>query len=242
MIRNDLIADIETVIVSLETTKGYSEFDIIDCMAHIIQQRSKVNQKDLFAGTKKRKTKIIDIPDQAVKLSELFAKLFGENRKPTKPINIAAGARLLMKLFDLTGSWEQVEWAVRYSQDKENIKDKFMPVIWSMDSLLEKYPQLIAHKNRKENKEKNEAFNKNSTNYNKPVRVVVYWDQTSFKFQSYSESRTKCPYEPNCDIEQFNSMTKEARRKYFNVKTKEEMEEDWKKSKEIIKKLKEELK
>jgi hypothetical protein len=242
MIRNDLIADIETVIVSLETTKGYSEFDIIDCMAHVIQQRSKVKQKDLFSSTKRRIIKIADIPDEAIRLSNLFAELFCKNRKPVKPINIATGAKQLIKLFELTSDWEQVEWAIRYSQDKENIKDKFMPVIWSMDSLLEKYPQLIAHKNRKENTEKNEAFNKNSTSYQKPVRIVVYWNQNIFKYQSYSESRTKCPYEPNCDVEQFNAMSKEARRKYFNVKTKEEMEEDIKKSKETIKKLKEDLK
>jgi len=243
MIRNDLIADIETVIVSLETTKGYTEFDIIDCMAHVIQERSKVNQKDLFAGTKRRKTKVIDIPDQAIKLSELFAKLFTENRKPTKPINIASGARLLMKLLDLTGNWEQVEWAIRYSQDKENIKDKFMPVIWSMDSLLEKYPQLIAHKNRKENTEKNDAFNKNSSNYSKPSRTVVWCDLKEKKFYQFIEQNNHvCIHIPNVELSIFNSWNKEQIRKFFRILTDEEREEEEKNIKETMKKLKEELK
>jgi len=241
MIRNDLIADIETVIVSLEATKGYSEFDIVDCMAHVIQKRIKIKQQDLFGNTKKRVIPKIDIPDKAIELANLFATLFTQNRKPTKPINIAAGARLLMRLNESVGSWDQIEWAIRYSQDKDNIKDKYMPVVWSMESLLKKYEQLVAHKKRRENDAKNMAFNKSLSDYQKPVRTVMYWDYKSFKYLPYSESHSKCPFEPNCDLEQFNLMTKEQRRAFFGVKTKEEMEEDLKKSKEILKKIKDNL-
>lgn len=239
MIRNDCIADIEATIKNLADTKGYSEFDIIDCMAHVIQKRADVKQSTLFSTTKRRVTKKVDIPDKAIELANLFSKLCTARKKPIKPINVAAGARELIKMYEVLQDWSKIEWAIRYSQDINNCADQYMPVIYSFAALREKYEKLVNHKNRKDNEKKNEAFNKSQQSYVKPIRKVVYWNGS--QFCTYDETTSTCPFKPNVDLSDFKVMDEISKKYYFGLMSKEEADEERRKVKETIRSIKRQL-
>ncbi|MFA5014320.1 MAG: hypothetical protein WC549_02090 [Actinomycetota bacterium] len=238
--RNDCLVDLEVVIKTLITTKGYTESEIFDCMFHILQTQSKVKQSELFDSIKRKPKKEAEVDPKAKQLAKLFIELLTKRKKPTKPIHVNFGSAELMKLYEIVKDWEKIEWAIRYSQDEQNCSDKYMPVVLGFKSLREKYYKLEAHQERNKNKAMNEAFNKNQNSYVKPIRTVVYY--LNDKFCTYDETTSACPIKPNIDIDQFRLMSAEQKKKYFNILTKEEKEKAAEKTKAILAGLKQSLK
>lgn len=238
MLRNDCIVDLEAIIETLIKTKGYTDIDVLDCMAHIIKNKSKGKQSDLFPKLKKPK-KILEIDPEAERLSQLFIDLCCQRIKPPKPMRLSFGAKELMCLYDLVKDWKQIEWAIRYSQDVNNCKDKYMPVVRSFQSLREKYQNLLAHKERNENIKKNQAFNSNQSSYTKPTRVVVYY--SNGRFFTYNEIRTACPFKPNVELDVFKKMSAERKKEYFEILTEEEKIQQAENIKKIMEEMKKNL-
>ena len=247
MLRTDCITDIETMIQTLSNTKGYTELDIIDCMAHIVQSKCKVRQTDIFKENKIRHPKkIIEVPDEAQRLAKLFEELLTLRRKPAKPVDLSRGARILSEM-NKNLSWVEIEWAIKYSQDPENCTDRYMPVIQSIPALVEKYDKLVNHKKRNDNFKMNRAFDdslkehEKYANESKKSRMVVYYSEYSNKFITYNETHTKCPFTPNIELDEFKNMTTNQKIEYFNIMTDQEKEAQKIRTKKAIEELKEKL-
>ena len=232
MINEDLLEQIDVYIKTLKNSKKYSDVDIQDTLVYFFKINFEEKQLNIFA---KKKGNRHNFPKMAYYLSELFYTEIKKRNviyKTTSPYHCAM---LLTNLYDKIKDWEKIKFFILYSQNPENCKDKFMPIVRSVSEFCQKYENLVNHYERNKSNKISIPFKQEKK------RIKIYYDTINKEFKEYNEERTACPFNPCIDVELFKLMSDEDKRKYFDIKSDEEIKKEQANIGKILNNLKQNL-